>query len=100
MIVELFPPKKSSNYTYDRHVIVYTDHKPLTAIVQKNIAQMLHTLQQMLLIVDWYLSILLYKQDPTMHNADLLSKSGHWEEPVTGLDVNVQISEMIPLSRS
>ena len=71
----MFAMEKFDHYTYGRHIVVESDHKPLQAILKKPIATAPKRLQRMLLQLQRYSFDLTYKPGSRLVIADTLSRA-------------------------
>ena len=75
MLAVTFALKKFHQYTFGRHTIVNSDHRPLEAILKKPLDSAPKRLQGMILNAQQYDFNLVYKPGKEMHIADLLSRA-------------------------
>ena len=75
MLAIVFSLEKFHHYTYGRQVTVFSDHKPLEMIFKKPLAAIPRRLQGMRMRLPTYDIEVIYQPGPTMHIADLLSRS-------------------------
>ena len=75
MLAVTFALKKFHQYTFGRHTIVNSDHRPLEAILKKPLDSAPKRLQGMILNAHQYNFNLVYKPGKDMHIADLLSRA-------------------------
>ena len=75
MLAIVFSLEKFHQYTYGRRTEIYTDHKPLEAIVKKTLAKAPKRLQGMLLQTQKYDIDVVYLKGKHMYIADMLSRS-------------------------
>lgn len=71
----MFGMEYFENYTYGRHVMIQSDHKPLEIIVRKNLHSALKRLQRMLLRLQNFDYSIEYKKGTKMYFADTLSRT-------------------------
>ena len=71
--------EKFHHYCFVREVSIITDHKPLVAIFNKDIATLSQRLQRILLRIHQYRMRILYKPEPDLCIADWLSRQNHSE---------------------
>ena len=81
LLAATFACKKFHDFIYGREAIIETDHKPLTAIVNKPLHTAPARLQRMLLQLQRYNSKFIYKRGTELHVADALSRAYITEEP-------------------
>ena len=82
--------KKFHHYCFARDVNVITDHKPLVAILKKDIVTLSQRIQQILLRIHQYRLRILYKSGPEIFIADWLSQHNHKknkDEAIKRMDV-------------
>ena len=75
MLAVVFALQKFDQYVYGRPVTVQSDHKPLAAISNKPLRCAPKRLQGMLLKVQKYDIVIVYKPGPEMYLADTLSRA-------------------------
>ena len=75
LLAIVFSLEKFHHYTYGRPVQVFSDHKPLEMIFKKPLAAIPRRLQGMRMRLQAYDIEVIYQPGPTMHIADLLSRS-------------------------
>ncbi|KAF7641303.1 hypothetical protein LDENG_00285890 [Lucifuga dentata] len=75
LLTVVFSAKRFHQYTYGRTVTVQTDHKPLEAIVQKQLSKAPSRLQRMLLQLQRYDLNITYTPGKHMYIADTLSRA-------------------------
>lgn len=75
MLAIVFSLEKFHQYTYGRHTIVHSDHKPLESIMKKPLHKAPRRLQGMMLRLQMYDIEVRYQQGKTMALADALSRA-------------------------
>ena len=75
MLAVVFSLEKFNQYTYGRHTIVHSDHKPLESITKKPLTRAPRRLQGMLLRTQKYSYEIIYTRGKEMYLADMLSRS-------------------------
>ena len=75
LLAVVFAMEKFGHYTYGRHIVVESDHKPLQAILKKPIATAPKRLQRMLLQLQRYSFDLTYKPGSRLVIADTLPRA-------------------------
>ncbi|CAC5406110.1 unnamed protein product [Mytilus coruscus] len=75
LLAILFGLERFHHYTYGKHVLVESDHKPLKAIVKKPLANTPPRLQRMLLRLRTYDFSVNYKSGKLMFVPDMLSRA-------------------------
>ena len=75
MLAIVFSLEKFHHHTYGRLVQVFSDHKPLEMIFKKPLAAIPRRLQGMKMRLQAYDIEVIYQPGPTLHIADLLSRS-------------------------
>ena len=75
MLAVVFALEKWHQFTYGRHVTIYSDHKPLQAISKKPLDKAPKRLQGMLLRALAYDIDIIYRQGKQMYLADTLSRA-------------------------
>ena len=75
LLAILFGLERFHQYTYGKHVIVESDHKPLEAIVKKPLANTPPRLQRMLLILQTYDFSVNYRPGKLLVVSDMLSRA-------------------------
>lgn len=75
MLAIVYSLEKFHQYTYGRHTLVNSDHKPLEAIMKKSLCSAPKRLQGMLLRVQQYDIEVIYRRGKDMHVADMLSRA-------------------------
>lgn len=75
LLAVLFGCEKFYHYVYGKNFVVETDHKPLIAIAKKNLEQCPPRLQRMLLRLQRFDFVLVYKKGELMYVSDTLSRS-------------------------
>ena len=81
--------KQFYDFIYGREAIIETDHKPITAIVNKSLHTAPARLQRMLLQLQRYNLKFIYKRGTELHIADALSRAHITEE--TGVEDDDQL---------
>ena len=84
--------KRFHHYCFAREVHLITDHKPLIAILKKDVAMLSQCIQCILLKIHQYRVQILYKPGPEIFIADWLLWHNHQEgkdEPIQDMDVRV-----------
>ena len=76
---KLYGLKKSYHYCCAREVIIITDHKPLVAIVKRDVETLSHRLQWILLRIHQYRVRIIHKLRSGLFIADWLSRQNHKE---------------------
>jgi hypothetical protein len=75
MLAIVFSLEKFNQYTYGRHTIVHSDHKPLESIVKKPLTRAPRRPQGMIPRTQKYDYEIVYLKGKEMHIADMLSRS-------------------------
>ena len=75
LLAIVFALERFHQYTFARHVIVSSDHKPLKLILKKPLFKAPHRLQGMLMRMQRYQVTVMYKPGKEMHLADTLSRA-------------------------
>ncbi|XP_062577795.1 uncharacterized protein K02A2.6-like [Saccostrea cucullata] len=75
LLAVVFGMERFENYTYGRHVLAESDHKPLEIIHKKNLHSAPKRLQRMLLRLQKFDYEVLYKRGTKMYFADTLSRA-------------------------
>ena len=65
------------HYCFVKEVSIIMDHKPLVAIVKKDVAMLSQRIQQILLRIHQYRVRIIYKPGPDLFIADCLSRKNH-----------------------
>lgn len=81
LLAIVFALEKFHYYIYGKHVIIYSDHKPLESIVKKEITKITSRLQRMALKLIKYDFKVIYMPGKKMFLADTLSRS-YLKDPV------------------
>ena len=81
LLAATFACRKFHDFIYGREAIIETDHKPLTAIVNKPLHAATAHLQHMLLQLQRYNLKFVYKKGTELYQADTLSHAYTNEEP-------------------
>ena len=84
--------KMFHHYCFAREVHIITNHKPLVAILKKDVASLLQCIQCILLKIHQYRVKILYKPCPEIFIADWLSQHNHEEgkdEAIRDMDTRV-----------
>ena len=92
--------EKFNQFTFGRHVTVYSDHKPLEAILKKPLACAPRRLRGMIMRLQKYDLEVRYEKDTEMHIADFLSRAYlSSTEHQTGADFeHVNMASFLPIS--
>ena len=75
LLAIVFALERFHQYTFARHVIVSSDHKPLESILKKPLFKAPRRLQGMLMRMQRYQVTVVYKPGKEMHLADTLSRA-------------------------
>ena len=75
LLAIVFALERFHQYTFARHVIVSSDHKPLESILKKPLFKAPRRLQGMLMRMQQYQVTVVYKPGKEMHLADTLSRA-------------------------
>jgi hypothetical protein len=75
LLAVVYSLEKFHQYTFGRHVIVRSDHKPLESIVKKALANAPKRLQGMLMRMQRYNTTIIYCKGKEMYLADTLSRA-------------------------
>ena len=75
MLAIVYALEKFNQFTFGRHVTVYSDHKPLEAILRKPLACALRRLQGLLMRLQRDDLEVRYEKGTVMHTADFLSRA-------------------------
>ena len=100
MLAIVYALEKFNQFTFGRHITVYSDHKPLEAILEKSLACAPRCLQGMVMRLPKYDLEGRYKKGTEMHIADFLSRPylPSMEHP-TGTDFeHVNMASFLPIS--
>ena len=100
MLVIVYPLEKFNQFTFGRHVTVYSDHKPLETILKKPLACAPRRLQGIIMRLQKYYLEVRYEKGTEMHIADSLSRAylPSTEHP-TGADFkHVNMASFLPIS--
>ena len=84
--------EKFHHYCFAREVHIITDHKPLVAILKKDVATLSQCIQCILLKIHQHRVHILYKPGPEIFIGDWLSHHNHEEgkdEPIRDMDIRV-----------
>ena len=73
MLAFVYALKKFNQFTFGRHITVYSDHKPLEAILKKPLTCVPRCLQVMIMKLQLYDPEVHYEKGMEMHIADFLS---------------------------
>ena len=88
--------KKCHHYCFAREVLIITDHKPLVAIFEKDVAMLSQQIQCILLKIDQYRVQIIYKPGPEIFIADWVSQHNHKEEkdkPMKDMDIRIDATQ-------
>ena len=100
MLVMVYTLEKFNQFTFGRHVTVYSDHKPLEAILKKPFACALRCIQGMIMRLQKYDLEVRNQKGTEMHIADFLSRTylPSTEHP-TGADFeHINMASFLPIS--
>ena len=100
MLAIVYALEKFNQFTFGRHVAVFTDHKPLEAILKKPLACAPRHLQGMIMRLQKYDLEVRYEKGTEMHIADFLSHAylSSTKHP-TGADFeHVNMASFLPIS--
>ncbi|KAK3084785.1 hypothetical protein FSP39_018986 [Pinctada imbricata] len=75
LLAVVFAMEKFEHYTFGRHVVVESDHKPLEIIVRKSLTSAPKRLQRMLMRLQKFDYEIIYKSGKEMYVADTLSRA-------------------------
>ena len=75
MLAIVYALEKFNQFPYGRHVTIYSDHKPLEAVLKKLLAHAPRRLQGMIMRLQKYDFDVHYERGKNMHIADLLSRA-------------------------
>ena len=81
LLAATFTCQKFHDFIYGREAIIETDHKPITAILNKSLHTAPACLQRMLLQLQRYNLRFIYRRGTELHVADVLSRAYITEEP-------------------
>ena len=99
MLAVVYSLERFHQYTYGRHTVVYSDHKPLEMILKKPLIKAPKRLQNMILRVQKYDFTLFYKPGKTMHLADTLSRAHNTDDKDPIMDqADVNVVTYLPMS--
>ena len=100
MLAIVYGLEKFNQFTFGRHVTVYSDHKPLEAILKKPLACAPRRLRGMIMRLQKYNLEVRYEKDTEMHIADFLSRAYlSSTEHQTGADFeHVNMASFLPIS--
>ena len=71
MLAIIYALEKFNQFTYRRHVTIYSDHKPLEVILKKPLAHAPRRLQAMIMRLQKYDFDVHYKRVKNMHIASI-----------------------------
>ncbi len=99
MVPVVYSLERFHQYTYGRHTVVCSDHKPLEMILKKSLIKAPKRLQNMILRVQKYDFTLIYKPGKTMYLADTLSRAHTIEDkhPII-YEVHINVVMYLPMS--
>ena len=102
MLAIVFALERFHQYTFGRPVHVYSDHKPLEAILRKPLSQAPRRLQGMMMRLQKYDVQVSYERGKNMLLADLLSRAylTTAEDPEHQEFENVNMASLLPISKS
>ena len=102
MLAIVFDLERFHQYTFGRPVHVYSDHKPLEAILRKPLSQAPRRLQGMMMRLQKYDVQVSYERGKNMLLADLLSRAylTTAEDPEHQEFENVNMASLLPISKS
>ena len=92
LLAIVFGLKRWNQFTYGRHVIVHSDHKPISAIMKKPLSAAPPRLMRMLLQLQKYNIEVIHKSGKDIPVSDFLSRASlpdTYPNLVTGLDLHV-----------
>ena len=100
MLAIVYALEKFNQFTYGRHVTVYSDHKPLEAILKKPLACAPKRLQGMIMRLQKYDLDVQYEKGKNMHIADFLSRAylPNTEHPTGASFEHVNMASFLPIS--
>ena len=100
MLAIVFSLEKFHHHTYGRLVQVFSDHKPLEKIFKKALAAIPRRLQGMRMRLQAYDIEVIYQPGPTLHIADLLSRSHLPSKPDPNSEEfeHVNMAQFLPIS--
>ena len=75
LLAQVFGLEHNHHYTFGRHVVLWTDHKPLVSIYKKPLVSAPKRLQRLLIRLQQYDVDLRYKPGSEMYLADTLSRA-------------------------
>ena len=75
LLAQIFGLERNHEYAYGRHMVLWTDHKPLVSISRKPLANSPKRLQRLLLRLQRYDVDIRYKPGREMYLADTLSRA-------------------------
>ena len=84
--------EKFHHHCIAKEVYIITDHKPLVAMVNKDVATLSQWLQCIMLCIHQYSVYILYRPGPELYIADWLSNKNHAEnrdQKIMGMHVNM-----------
>ena len=100
LLAIVYGAERFHQYTYERQVLVETDHKPLETIHQKPLAAAPRRLQRMLMSLQRYDLLVQYKKGQEMYLADTLSRH-YLESPGSDTEGEVlHTSSKVPRTRA
>ena len=97
LLAASFACKKFHYFIYGREFTIETDHKPLTAIVNKPLHLAPARLQRMLLQLQKYNVKFVYKKGKELYVADILSRA-YTEDPDSEVDEEMDILSLTSIS--
>lgn len=100
MLAMVYALEKFNQFTYGRHVTVYSDHKLLEAIRKKPLTCAPKRLQGMIMRLQKYNLEVQYEKGKNMHIADFLSRAylPHTEHPTGANFEHVNMASFLPIS--
>ncbi|KAL9960046.1 hypothetical protein ACROYT_G033443 [Oculina patagonica] len=98
LLAATFACKKFHDFIYGRQATIETDHKPLTAIVNKPLHLAPARLQRMLLLLQKYNLKFVYKKGTELHVADTLSRAYTDEKADSEADEQMDILSLTSIS--
>lgn len=100
MLAIVYALEKFNQFTFGRHVTVYSDHKPLEAILRKPLARAPRRLQGMIMRLQKYDLEVRYEKGTEMHIADSLSRAylPSTEHPTVADFEQVNMASFLPIS--
>ena len=98
LLAATFTCQKLHDFIYGREAIIETDHKLITAILNKSLRTAPARLQRMLLQLQRYNLKFIYRRGTELHVADALSRACNTEEPGVEDDDQLEVLSFSSIS--